>query len=297
MSAAADLISVIIPTRNRSARLEQAVESVRAQRWKSLDIVVVDDASSDATPVLMEKLAAQDGRIRSLRNHAPQGGGGARNVGIAAARGKYVAFLDDDDQWFPRKLECQHAMLAANPAASAVSCGFVLSLTGSRKRTLTPQPPRDLQQLLRSNCLGGASVCFTTLARLQEIGGFDPGLRSGQDWDLWLKLYARGPVLVCREPLVNYAAHGEQRITSNPDSEYLGRRRIHLRYRQRMNGRTRRHSLSELEFSRRVVFARSWSARLAGLISLVASAPGLNKLRFPYRFCKLALRKGLHATS
>ena len=189
MSAIApDLISVIIPTRNRSERLQRALESARAQRWRNTEIVVVDDASSDGTPALMEKLSAQDDRIRYIRNNVAQGGGGARNTGIAAARGKYVAFLDDDDQWSPDKLGRQHGMLVAHPEATAVSCSFILSAPGSANQTVTLRPPRDLQQLLRTNCLGGASVCFTTLAQLLEIGGFDPVLRSGQDWDLWLKL-------------------------------------------------------------------------------------------------------------
>lgn len=297
MSAAEpELVSVVIPTRDRSERLQRALASVQAQHWRSIEIVVVDDASIDGTPALMAKLQGQDGRIRYIRNDAPQGGGGARNAGIAAARGKYVAFLDDDDEWLPHKLERQHAMLAAHPEASAISCGFVLGTPGSADRTRTLAAPRDLQQLLRSNCLGGASFCFTTLARMREISGFDSGLRAGQDWDLWLKLFARGPVLVCPEALVRYATHADRRITGNPESEYRGRRRIHRRYRRLMDPHTRRHSLCELVFIRSVLFRRSWAARLGGLCSLVVAAHGFNKLRFPYRLAKLALQRSLSGT-
>lgn len=295
-AVAPELISVIIPTRNRSERLQRALQSAQAQGWGNIEIVVVDDASSDGTPALMERLSAEDQRIRYVRNDSPKGGGGARNAGIELARGKYVAFLDDDDVWLPHKLERQHAMLVAHPGASAVSCGFVLSSPGKADRTLTPQAPRDMQQLLRANRLGGASVCFTTMAQLLEVGGFDPLLHSGQDWDLWLKLYARGPVLVCREPLVIYAAHAGQRISGNPGSEYRGRRRIHLCYRRQMDGQTRRHSLCELQFGRCVLLRRSWPARLAGLCSLIVAAQGVNKLRFPYRLAKFALRKDLGAS-
>lgn len=292
-AAAPDLISVVIPTRNRSERLQRALRSAQAQRWRNIEIIVIDDASSDDTPALLEDLSAEDPRIRHARNDLPKGGGAARNAGIALAHGTYVAFLDDDDLWMPHKLERQHAMLAAHPDASAVSCGFVLRSPGNADRTLTPQPPQDPQQLLRSNHLGGASVCFTTLALLREVGGFDPVLRSGQDWDLWLKLYARGPVLVCPEPLVIYAAHAGPRISGNPGSEYHGRRKIHQRYRKQMDARTRRHSLCELQFSRRVLFRRSWPARLAGLCSLIIAAQGANKLRFPYRLARLAWRKSI----
>ncbi len=267
------------------------------QGWKNTEIIVVDDASGDGTAMLVEKMSKLDTRIRYIRNDTPQGGGGARNTGIAAAHGKYVAFLDDDDQWLPNKLERQYAVLAAHPEAAAVSCSFVLSAPGGADRTLTLRPPRDLQQLLRANCLGGASVCFTTRAHLLACGGFDPVLRSGQDWDLWLKLYANGPVLVCAEPLVRYETHGDQRITGNLDSAYRGRRRIHLRYKPQMNVQTRRHSLCELAFFRRVLFRSSWVARLGGLLSLVIAARGANKLRFPYRLAKLALGDGLRRSA
>lgn len=293
MSAVApDLISVIIPTRNRKERLQRALESAQAQRWRNIEIIVIDDASTDGTSPMMQKLSALDGRIRVIRNEVPQGGGGARNTGIAAARGTFVAFLDDDDEWFPDKLSLQHAMLAAHPEASAVSCSFILGTPGSSGRERRLQPARDLQQLLRGNCLGGASVCFTALARLREIGGFDPGLRSGQDWDLWLKLFARGPVLVCPEMLVRYAAHADPRITGNPDLEYRGRRRIHRRYRPLMDRQTRRHSLCELVFIRSVLSRPSWTARLGGLSLLVAMARGVDRLRFPYRLIKIATRPG-----
>ncbi|MEI7682145.1 MAG: glycosyltransferase family 2 protein, partial [Betaproteobacteria bacterium] len=95
-----DLISVVIPTHNRSERLRQAIESVRTQGWKDLEIIVVDDASTDGTPALMEDLSKLEPRIRYIRNTVALGGGGARNAGIAAARGEYVAFLDDDDLAF-----------------------------------------------------------------------------------------------------------------------------------------------------------------------------------------------------
>jgi glycosyltransferase involved in cell wall biosynthesis len=294
---ASDLISIVIPTRNRCERLRRALESARTQSWKNTEIIVIDDASSDGTAVLMENMSQADARIRTIRNDTPQGGGGARNSGIAAAHGKFVAFLDDDDQWFPHKLERQHAMLAAHPEAAAVSCSFNLSTPGGAERTLTLQPPRDFQQLLRANCLGGASVCFTTRAHLLECGGFDPGLRSGQDWDLWLKLYARGPVLVCAEPLVHYVTHDDQRITGNLDSAYHGRRRIHLRYKALMERQTRHHSLCELFFFRQVLFRSSWKARFGGLLSLIVAAHGANKLRFPYRLAKIALQNGLHRSA
>src|SRR5690606_26200125 len=121
-------------------------------------------------------------------------------------------FLDDDDVWLPGKLARQLAWLKANSAA-AVSCSFILSMPGRADSLKRLHPPRDEQELLRANHLGGASVCLAARWRLQDIGGFDPGLRSGQDWDLWLKLNASGPIVVCDEPLVRYVMHADERIT------------------------------------------------------------------------------------
>lgn len=284
-----DLISVVIPTHNRCERLRQAIESVRTQSWKDLEIIVVDDASTDGTPALMAELSTIEPRIRHIRNAVSLGGGGARNAGIAAARGEYVAFLDDDDLWLPEKLQCQHAILKADGSAAAVSCSFILSAPGRPEVTRTLSAPADLQALLRKNLLGGASVCLTTRTTLREIGGFDPALRSCQDWDLWLKLFARGSTPVCARALVRYVTHDDGRITGNHDSEYRGRRTIHLRYKPLMDAYTRRYSLCELLFFRRVLFCRG-RARLRGLLSLFVAAQGVNKIRFPNRLARILLR-------
>lgn len=290
-----DLISVVIPTHNRSERLRQAIESVRTQGWKDLEIIVVDDASTDGTPALMEDLSKLEPRIRYIRNTVALGGGGARNAGIAAARGEYVAFLDDDDLWLPEKLERQYEMLKAHSATAAVSCNFILSAPGRPDVIRTLSAPADLQALLRKNLLGGASVCLTTRAKLREIGGFDPALRSCQDWDLWLKLFARGSTPICGQPLVRYITHDDGRITGNHDSEYRGRRKIHLRYKPLMDAYTRRYSLCELFFFRRVLFCRG-GARLRGLLSLIVAAQGVNKIRFPNRLARILMQTKLRQT-
>lgn len=287
MVTPADLISVVIPTRNRRERLREAITSVQAQNWPTLEIIVVDEASIDGTDAMLAEMANIDPRLRVLRNPTPLGGSGARNVGWQVATGEYVAFLDDDDIWLPGKLLHQHALLAANPRAAAVSCSFILSMPGRPDVIKRLHAPLDEHELLRANHLGGASVCLVRRQSLTHIGGFDPALRSGQDWDLWLKLHAVGEILVCPEPLVRYVMHADERITGNPRSQYTGRRRIHLRYRLRMNPATRLHSLCELIFYRRVQF-RSGPGVLSGLLGLMRIAPGaVNKLRFANRLLRL----------
>lgn len=280
------MISVVIPTHNRRERLARAIASVYAQTWPNIEIVVVDDASSDDTPAYLQDLALSDPRVKVVRNKFSQGGGGARNCGIAEATGDYIAFLDDDDVWVPEKLDVQLSMLLAKPGVSAVSCGFVAEFPFFGKRAVRVVAPQDEQQLLRSNHLGGASMCLTSKAALVAIGGFDPKLRSGQDWDLWLKLYSQGEVVVSDQALVRYIPHTGVRITSNPKSTYSGRRRIYFRYRSKMERATRLLLLCELMYCRRILLAIGWGAKLSGFVQVFKAAIGRNSLRYTYRFAK-----------
>ena len=281
-----ELVSVVIPTRNRRPRLARAIESVLVQTWRNIEIVVVDDASSDDTPAYLAHLMLGDSRVKTVRNEQALGGGGARNCGVAASRGTYIAFLDDDDIWLPEKLAIQLSLLKKNPGVSAVSCGFVAEFPIFGKRSVHVQPPRDLQQLLRSNHLGGASMCLTTKVALEAIGGFDPALRSGQDWDLWIKLYDRGEIAVSNRALVRYVPHNDIRITLNPRSAYMGRRKIFLGYRPRMTAQTHRFHVCELLYCRKVLLVNGRFAKFSGLFSVLRAALGRNALRFTYRFVK-----------
>lgn len=280
------MISVVIPTHNRRERLARAIASVYAQTWPNIEIVVVDDASSDDTPAYLQNLALSDPRVKVVRNELAQGGGGARNCGIAEATGDYIAFLDDDDVWVPEKLDVQLSMLLAKPGVSAVSCGFVAEFPFFGKRAVRVVAPLDEQQLLRSNHLGGASMCLTSKAALLAIGGFDPKLRSGQDWDLWLKLYGQGEIVVSDQALVRYIPHTGVRITSNPKSTYSGRRRIYFRYRSKMERATRLSLLCELMYCRRILLAIGSRAKLSGFVQVFKAAIGRNSLRYTYRFAK-----------
>lgn len=280
------MISVVIPTHNRRERLVRAIASVYAQTWPNIEIVVVDDASSDDTPAYLEGLALKDQRVRVVRNKFALGGGGARNRGIAEATGAYIAFLDDDDVWVPEKLEIQFSMLLAKPGVSAVSCGFIAEFPFFGKRAVRVVAPVDEQQLLRSNHLGGASMCLTSKAALVAVGGFDPRLCSGQDWDLWLKLYDQGEIVVSDQALVRYIPHTGMRITSNPNSTYRGRRRIYFRYLQKMDKITRFLLLLELLYCRRVVMVNGRIEKLPGLVMVIRVALGKNALRYLYRFAK-----------
>lgn len=245
-----ELVSIVIPTHNRQPLLERAINSARAQSWPNIEIIVVDDASSDSTDSYLQREAKIDTRVRFIRNDVSKGGAGARNAGIKLALGTFVAFLDDDDLWAPEKLTKQINLLKSNPSASSVSCSFMVEHS-SGKRTLQPlYAPDELQQVLKANKFGGASMCLTTKAALEKIGGFDPSLRSGQDWELWIKLCIDGPLLMCPEPLVRYQIHDGLRISTNQKSVYFGRRSIYFKYKKILSESNRIHHLRDLVYLR-----------------------------------------------
>ncbi len=204
------LISVIIPTYNRAGMVKEATASVLAQTCRDFELLVVDDGSTDGT---QETLAACGGNIKALRLPARRGVSAARNAGIAAANGEWLAFLDSDDLWLPEKLERQMAFMAANPQ-------FLLSQTEETwvRRGVRVNPPRSHQKeggriFLRSleRCLVSPSAVILHRRVLEKHGGFDEDLPAAEDYDLWLRLSWRYGVGLLPEPLViKRGGHADQ---------------------------------------------------------------------------------------
>lgn len=210
------LVSVIIPTRNRAGLLPRAVASVRAQTYAAIEILIVDDASTDETPAVVAAMLAEDPRIRSLRN-AEAMQNAARNVGIEAARGEVLAFLDDDDYWAPQKLERQLAFL---DTYSIVGClGGHNTPGGDLRFAGTPSVVlQTLEDIYWDNRGFSPSKFICLRERLQVIGGFDPELPGATGLDLTANMIARhGPACYLAEKLVvHYTDHGQSRISGSP---------------------------------------------------------------------------------
>jgi glycosyltransferase involved in cell wall biosynthesis len=195
-----------MPTRNRWAMLEQALRSVLGQEGVELEVIVVDEASSDATPDRLEQLG--DERVSLIRHEEPKGPAMARNAAIERARGEWIAFLDDDDLWAPGKLRAQLVR------AEAGAHGF--SYTGrievdDRLNPLRNRPaakPDDLlRELLATNPIGGPSNVVIRRDLLDRIGGFDERLPPLEDWDLWIRAAIEATADVCDELLIAYRFH------------------------------------------------------------------------------------------
>jgi glycosyltransferase involved in cell wall biosynthesis len=225
----ATAVSVVIPTRNRPRHVARAVRSVLAQTFSDLEILVVDDASTDDVGAVLAPLA--DARVRVLRHDRRRGACAARNTGIDAARGRFVALLDDDDEWMPGKLAAQVARFASTPEIGLVYCGVevVSEATGEvQRRSLPKGAPLTYADLLRSTGFG-ASAAVVRRECFAAIGGFDETLAGAQDRDMWLRIAKRYRLDYVPDALVRWYIHGEQ-ITTDLGVKITARRQLLHKY-------------------------------------------------------------------
>jgi glycosyltransferase involved in cell wall biosynthesis len=204
-------VTVVIPTRNRPELVRRAVESVFAQSFKDFEIVVVVDGRD---PETVERLAGYSNRpLRVIVNDNPQGGAEARNIGSRAARGEWIAFLDDDDEWLPEKLDRQMAHLASapRPENTVVSCRLIWRK--KRRDTVIPRrlykPGEPLAEYLFCwRSIGDKQFLQTSslLANRELIARvpFTAGLKKHQDYDFLLRAasHAKADIVMLEEPLV-----------------------------------------------------------------------------------------------
>lgn len=221
-------VSVILPTYNRATTIRASIDSVLRQTWTEFELLVVDDGSTDSTLEIIQNI--RDSRLKILTTPRNLGPSGARNIGIRAARGTWVAFQDSDDEWMPDKLTLQMARLE-EPGAPwiAAYCGMIIvgSVVEKQGRTrIRYIPDRSVDPVegaINTSLLETSFVSTQMLiARredLENLGGFDENLPSMVDWDLVLRLSQRGQVAFVDEPLVlqrfspNSITHDQARRT------------------------------------------------------------------------------------
>jgi glycosyltransferase involved in cell wall biosynthesis len=204
-------VSVVVPTRNRKQLLAVTLESVLGQLSVGVEVIVVDEASTDGTPEFVATLG--DPRITLVRHDEPRGPGAARNHGADRAGGAWIAFVDDDDVWAPEKLARQLA--AADDAgagwayAGVVNVGPDLSIVSGSP---PPTPTFVVGALPRSNPIpGGGSNVVVRRDLLRAAGGFDERLWLCEDWELWARLAQRSAPASAPAPLVGYRVHAVSR--------------------------------------------------------------------------------------
>lgn len=185
------LVSILTPAYNASATLAQAIESVRSQSVTDWEMIIVDDYSSDGTTALASHYAQMDERIRIIRRAEQGGMVVARNQAMAAATGRYIAFLDADDAWLPRKLELQLAFMEEHRATIACTAYRRFALFNQPKRVLrTGRLRLTFDNLLRHNPIG----LLTVMIDRDQSGAFtfDPQWAHHADLAMWLQLTKSG---------------------------------------------------------------------------------------------------------
>ena len=210
-------VSVIIPTHNRASLMREAVASVQAQTFTDWELLIVDDGSTDETPDVAKALCERDARVRYLRQDN-QGVAEARNMAIQAARGVFIAFLDDDDRWIPSKLATQFAFMQSHPRIGLTYTRYWF--TGGSKPYSICYPQQlctTYDELIEENFIGTSTVMVRRDV-FDAAGRFNPAYQPVEDYAVWLRVTQQFPFAGIDAPLAVY--------THRPQIPHLTRNRV-----------------------------------------------------------------------
>lgn len=215
------LISVIMPAYNGEKFLPRSIGSVLAQTYRDLELIVADDGSTDGTKKVVEEFCKKDARVSY--HYEENSGGPARpkNLAIQYAKGEYLAYLDQDDEWLPEKLEKQLALFETDGAGSSATSGGELGLVGcdaflahgdgkvfGRYKTptvLASTAPAPFPTLLDRNYIHSNSSVLIRREVIERVGARDEELKYAEDWDMWIRIATAGyRFAFVREPLFKY---------------------------------------------------------------------------------------------
>ena len=230
-----ELVSAIITTHNRPPEtVLRAVNSVLSQTYENMELIVVDDSTSEYShrQDVENTVRGASDRILYIKHPTSRGANAARNTGLAYAKGYYVAFLDDDDEWSPNKIEEQLMGFTDNTIA-LVYCGMVIIDEKHNKRyeyNSSFNKGNVYKELLKENFIGSTSNPLIKRECIDRVGHFDIGFESAQDYDLWLRLAKKYPVSYVEKPLLNYHSHDNERISTNLDKQISGKEYINEKF-------------------------------------------------------------------
>jgi glycosyltransferase involved in cell wall biosynthesis len=247
------IVSVIIPTFNRAQKVVRAVKSVLSQSYPDLEVIVVDDASTDDTASSMTQFGK---RIAYMVHSLNQGVSAARNTGIRKSKGPLIAFLDSDDYWMPEKAAVQVDFFEQHPQAKVCQTEEIWIRKGRR---VNPQkkhvkPSGDIFEPSLKRCLVSPSAVMLKRSLFEEVGAFDEDLPACEDYDLWLRISCRYPVHLIKEHLVvKEGGHSDQL-----SSRYRGMDRFRIKallkliHQGALNERQLKAALEELSLKCRI---------------------------------------------
>lgn len=205
-----ELVSVILPTYNRIKTIQRSIDSVLDQTYKNIELIIVDDNSSDGTFDLISELYGDDERIIYIMNDSNMGPSGARNAGVDAAHGEFIAFQDSDDIWHHDKLEKQMAMFEnAGDEVAMVYCQFKLHASNDQESVWPPDTlPMDSKSGNIFPYVLIVALCGTPTMLIRKkcftgIGGFSDKIRALEDYEFSVRLAKKYEILLYNEPLVD----------------------------------------------------------------------------------------------
>lgn len=224
-------VSVVIPTYKRDAVVSRAIDSVLTQTYDDYEIVVVDDCSTDNTRAVVE--GYDDDRVRYVRHDENRGACSARNTGIEHSNGRYVAFLDSDDEWDETKLAKQvKCMKRAPESVGVVYTGYRVKRSDSVELGQVPSKRGDVHRdQLAKDWVSPTSAVLVERECFESVSMFDTGLAARQDYDMWLRLSRHYEFDYVKEPLVTLHADGGDRITADIESRMDAHRKLLKRIR------------------------------------------------------------------
>jgi len=274
------LVSVVVPAFNAESTIAMTLQSVISQTYSNVEIVLVDDGSTDGTADIVARLRSRNVPIR-YEYQPNRGVAAARNLGIAVARGEFIATLDADDLWHPAKLQRQvERMIEAGSDTAMVYswCSWV----DENGKTIAYAPPKAVEgAILPYLCLGDIVLsCSNGLFRtdaLRAIGGFDETLRARgaqgcEDWKLYMEIGARHRIAVVRDYLVRY-----RRSSRSMSENYLQMMRSHrlveVEFRSRFPQYDRQLLAGRIKLSRSLAMRAARRRQLGATLKLMAGYP------------------------
>ena len=221
-----ELVSVVIPVYNREKLIERSVKSILNQTYKNLEMIVVDDASTDRIEMVVQEI--KDTRIRYIRLEENGGAGRARNAGVKAARGKYIAFNDSDDEWLPTKLEKQMKLMRQSESEN-VGCVYCMMTRYFQEIPSSREPERvpdmehvgenaigDLFHFMQRCIFVSTQMLLLKKKVIEEAGYFNEDLKNLEDWEFLLRVAQKCKFTLVQESLVNVYVQKE-RVTANAE--------------------------------------------------------------------------------
>lgn len=209
-----DLVSVIMPTHNSSKFLAASVESILGQTYQNLELLITDDCSTDSTCDILKSFAEKDQRVKIEYLTENCGPAISRNKSIERANGRYIAFCDSDDRWFPEKLERQIRHMDRHDCAMCCSSYLICNEDGKITGVNYVPSHLTLGTMKRDNKIG----CLTAIYDIKRLGRkyYMPAIRKRQDWALFLNILKNCQICFClREPLAYYLHHSKGSVSSD----------------------------------------------------------------------------------